>query len=186
VVPTIEKQFNDKGFDRGTTTDEDIIAWLQTVDGAKVKEVGVIHCDEVTDAGVIALAQGCPGLQTIYLDGCNEVTEKYRKTLNREDILGLGALMPPPPMGGMAGGAAESGEENGVYSSLAKMYSQKDAGHVGFPAFNKDKELLGFYQEEQVAVGNGEYTTQLKVRRVRQCGGSVHGGIYSVYRSFTD
>jgi hypothetical protein len=106
--------------------------------------------------------------------------------MKRGQSFGLGALMPPPPVGGMAGGAAESGEENGVYYILAKMYSQKDTGDVGFPAFNKDNELLGFYREEQVAVGNGEYTTQCKVRRARQCGGSVHGGIYSVYRSFTN
>jgi hypothetical protein len=75
MVPTIEKQFNDKGFDRGTTTDEDIIAWLQTVDGAEVKKIDLFRCNQVADAGVRALAQGCPGLQSIKLGGCDEVTD---------------------------------------------------------------------------------------------------------------
>jgi hypothetical protein len=67
--PHIEKKFN------ANTTDEGISAWLRTIDGAKVKTVNLSGCEKVTDVGVSALAQGCSGLQHIFLFGCWKVTD---------------------------------------------------------------------------------------------------------------
>ena len=33
-------------------------------------------CDEITDASVVALAEHCPGLKEIYLNGCSKITKQ--------------------------------------------------------------------------------------------------------------
>jgi len=65
--------------------------------------------------------------------------------------LGLGTQLPA--------GSIDSEEEEKVNYILAKMYSQKETGDVGFPAFDQHKELLGFYNEQQQPTGNGDEAT---------------------------
>ena len=42
---------------------------------AKGQHLGVSYCYELTDAALVAVAKGCPGLQHLDLSGCTALTE---------------------------------------------------------------------------------------------------------------
>jgi hypothetical protein len=78
--------------------------------------------------------------------------------LNRNISVGMQGLMDsilmPPALertqSSGASGAPQAGSiEEQVYFILAKMYAPKDTGDVGFAAFDRNKKLLGFYQENK-------------------------------------
>ena len=105
--PTIEFGFPGAGGGEGSTTDQDVVAWLGTVDPkavsalalstTQVTDVGVealaskctqlreldLQCTGVTDAGLLKLAIHCSQLQDILLNGCTAVTDVGVETLLR-------------------------------------------------------------------------------------------------------
>ena len=52
--------------------------------GSMLKVIDLWWCEEITDAGLGALARGCGGLRVIYLDVCKEITDAGLGALARE------------------------------------------------------------------------------------------------------